>query len=106
MVNTLAQKQANFCHILGNNHRVLIVWCLGHKHLTVGEIAEQIDASLQSTSQHLRLMKNQGILNSKKEGRKVYYWIADTKFNNQCPVIQKNKASHPFTRIRKEIQDE
>lgn len=91
--DALAQKQAEFCHILGNNCRVQIVWSLGNQQLTVGEIAEKIGASLQNTSQHLRLMKDKGILDSQKEGRKVYYWIANTAYNNQCPVIQKTRIT-------------
>ena len=92
-IAALAQKQADFCHLLGNNRRVQIVWSLGDQRLTVGEIAEEIGASLQNTSQHLRIMKDNGILDSRKDGRKVYYWIADTEYNSQCPVIQKNRSN-------------
>ncbi len=55
---TEAQEQAEFCAILGNAHRIQIVWVLGNRELTVSEISEEIDTSMQNTSQHLRLMKN------------------------------------------------
>lgn len=96
----LAKDQANFCHILGNTQRVLIVWILGNQQLSVGEIAEEIGASLQNTSQHLRLMKDRGILDSNKEGRKVYYWIVDNQHSKQCPVIQRNRLPQPNPFIR------
>ncbi len=88
---TEAQKQAEFCGILGNPHRIQIIWTLGDRELTVSEIAEEIKASMQNTSQHLRLMKNKGVLGSRRDGREIYYRVTDTKFSRSCPVISKNR---------------
>jgi ArsR family transcriptional regulator len=84
---TKAQEQAEFCGIFGNSRRIRIVWALGKNELTVGEIAKEIDASMQNTSQHLRLMKNKGVLQSRRDGREIYYSIADTEFIRECPII-------------------
>ena len=86
-----AQELADYCGILGNAHRIQIIWALGKRELTVSEIAEEIDASMQNTSQHLRLMKDKGVLQSRRDGREIYYRIADTKFTRICPVITKNR---------------
>jgi DNA-binding transcriptional ArsR family regulator len=82
-----ALEQAEFCGILGNSHRIQIIWALRGCELTVSEIADEISASMQNTSQHLRLMKNTGLLQSRREGREIYYRIADTKFTRTCPVV-------------------
>ena len=86
-----AQEQATFCAILGNAHRILILWTLGNQELTVSEIAEEIDSSLQNTSQHLRLMRDKGVLHSRRDGREIFYRIADTKFSKACPALSKNR---------------
>jgi len=88
---TEAQEQAEYCGILGNALRIQIVWTLGDRELTVTEIAEDISASMQNTSQHLRLMKNKGILLSRRDGREIYYRIADSEYSRICPVISKNR---------------
>lgn len=85
-----AEEQAEVCAILGNAHRILIVWALGNQELTVSEISEEIDSSMQNTSQHLRLMKNKGVLLSRRDGREIYYRIANTKFSKTCPILAKN----------------
>jgi ArsR family transcriptional regulator len=82
-----AEEQAEFCSILGNSHRIRILWSLEDKELTVSEIAEAIQASMQNTSQHLRLMKNKGVLQSRRDGREIYYRIADTEYTRICPVL-------------------
>lgn len=89
--STESERQAEFCGILGNSHRIRIVWVLGSRELTVSEIADGINASMQNTSQHLRLMKNRGVLQSRRDGREIYYRIADTEFTRTCPVITKNR---------------
>ena len=86
-----AQKQAEFCAILGNVNRIQILWTLGNRELTVSEISKEIETSMQNTSQHLRLMKDKGVLLSRRDGREVYYRIADTKFNRTCPILLKNR---------------
>jgi len=86
-----AQEQAEFCGLLGNALRIQIIWALNHRELTVSEIAVEIDTSMQNTSQHLRLMKNKGVLLSRRDGREIYYRVADTKFTRICPVIAKNR---------------
>ena len=86
-----AQEQAEFCSILGNASRILIVWALGTRELNVSDISEKIDSSMQNTSQHLRLMKNKGVLHSRRDGREIYYRIADTEFNRTCPILSKNR---------------
>jgi ArsR family transcriptional regulator len=82
-----AQELADYCGILGNTHRIQIIWALGNRELTVSEIAEEIDTSMQNTSQHLRLMKDKGVLQSRRDGREIYYRVANTKFTRTCPVI-------------------
>lgn len=86
-----AEELAELCGILGNSHRIQIFWALGNQELTVSEIARIINASMQNTSQHLRLMKNKGVVQSRRDGREIYYKIADTKFTNSCPVVLKNR---------------
>jgi DNA-binding transcriptional regulator PaaX len=46
---------------------------------------------MQNTSQTHRLMKNKGALQSRRDGREIYYRIADTKFTRICPVISNSR---------------
>jgi ArsR family transcriptional regulator len=81
-----SEGQADFCAMLGNPHRIQIIWVLGEQELTVSEIAKEIDTSMQNTSQHLRLMKNKGVLQSRRDGREIYYRVSDTEYTRECPI--------------------
>jgi ArsR family transcriptional regulator len=83
-----AKQQAEICKVFGNVNRILILWALGDRELSVGDIAEAIDSSLQNTSQHLRLMKDRGILVSRREQNTIYYGVADHTLLEGCRLMR------------------
>jgi len=83
-----AQNQAALCGVFGNPSRVLILWTLGERELSVSDIAATIECSLQNTSQHLRLMKDKGILVSRREGNTIYYRVKREGCAADCCLVQ------------------
>lgn len=83
-----AQNQAELCSVFGNPSRVLILWALGERELSVSDIASAIECSLQNTSQHLHLMKDKGILTSRRDGNTIYYRLSDDERLTDCGLKQ------------------
>ncbi|MFL7894299.1 MAG: ArsR/SmtB family transcription factor [Anaerolineales bacterium] len=85
----LAQEQAQYCQVFSNAKRIMILWVLGKNEKSVSDIASEVDASLQNTSQHLRLMRDRGILGSRREGNTIFYRIVNNEcLKNQNPFIE------------------
>lgn len=82
-----AQQQAEICKIFGNVNRVMILWVLGSQEMCVGDIAAAIGTSLQNASQHLRLMKDKGILTSRRAGHTIYYCVANHELMQGCRIL-------------------
>jgi DNA-binding transcriptional ArsR family regulator len=57
-----AERQSQLCRVFSNPTRILILWVLANQELCVSEIAQAVNASIQNTSHHLRLMRDKGIL--------------------------------------------
>lgn len=83
----MARQQAAVCGVFANYRRVLILWTLVEREKSVSEIATAVKASLQSTSQHLHLMKDKGILQSHRDGQTIYYRIANHNMKAKCPLL-------------------
>jgi DNA-binding transcriptional ArsR family regulator len=83
-----ARQQAEICKVFGNVNRIMILWVLGNQEMSVGDIAAAIDTSLQNASQHLRLMKDRGILTSRRKGHTIYYRIAGNELMEGCRILQ------------------
>ncbi len=83
-LRNLAEEQAELHQILSNPTRLLILRSLEHQERSVGEIAEQIGATLQNTSQHLRLMKDKNVLEARRDGQTIFYQIAASQIGENC----------------------
>ena len=86
----LARKQAALCKVFGSTRRVLIIWILADEEKTVTEIARSVGSSMQSSSQHLRLMKDKGVLTSRKDGQAVLYRIAENELMQSCTILKQS----------------
>jgi DNA-binding transcriptional ArsR family regulator len=83
-----AKSQSDWCSVFGNPSRVLILWALADRELSVGDIASAIACSLQNTSQHLHLMKDKGILASRRDGNTIYYRVQVEGRRADCGLVQ------------------
>ena len=82
------EEQAEIHRVFSNPSRLLILCSLAEKEMSVGDIAEEIGATLQNTSQHLRSMKDCGFVEARREGQTVYYKIADHPFFDDCAILR------------------
>jgi DNA-binding transcriptional ArsR family regulator len=84
---TLVEEQAEIHQVFSNPSRLLILRALEYQEMSVGEIAEKIGATLQNTSQHLRLMKDKGVLLSRREGQTIFYQINESELGKTCKLM-------------------
>ena len=71
------QRIADIFRQLGDPSRIRIFWLLCHCEECVVNIAAMVDMSSPAVSHHLRVLKDSGLLSSRREGREVYYRASD-----------------------------
>ena len=86
-IHIQAQNQAALCKVFSNARRILIVWSIAEKELSVGEIATRVGSSLQNVSQHIGILKKYRIIESRRDGQTIYYRIGEHEWLKKCPVI-------------------
>lgn len=77
MSNLGNQLVSNVFKALSHPTRLQIVRLLKEKPLCVCEILPQIESEQSNTSQHLSVLKNQGIVDSTRDGIMVIYRITN-----------------------------
>ena len=61
---------------LGDEHRQRILLTFGRgERLNVGQIVGVATLSRSAVSHHLKLLRDAGVLESRKEGKEVFYWV-------------------------------
>lgn len=76
---------------LADETRLKIVRFLLEKEKCVCEIFPHVKRTQSTVSIQLDLLKKAGILDSRKEGKKVYYFISDKKVCNVLDVLGLSK---------------
>ncbi len=79
---------ASFCSIFSSPVRLKIMWLLGEGEKTVTELADKLGLNIPNVSQHLRIMRGQGAVATRREGRAVYYSISNEKFLKGARLIR------------------
>ncbi len=59
--------------------RLKILCTLGDQEVSVQEIVERVGTSQSNISQHLAILRDKGILTSRKDANRVFYRVSDSR---------------------------
>lgn len=62
---------------LAHPHRLRMVQMMLAGEYTVGELADACEIPSHMASEHLRMMKDRGLLGSRRDGRRTYYHVEE-----------------------------
>lgn len=95
------ENVADFMKALGHEHRLLLLDLLSTKERCVEELANLTAIGVKSVSAHLRVMRTQGLVTTRKEGLRVYYRLRNndilTLFQRVWQVALECKDITPLT---------
>lgn len=91
-------EAAAFLKALGNEHRLLILCSLLERPLSVGEINERVDLSQSALSQHLALLRDAGLVETRREAQSIIYSLPGGPVTQVMAVLQDIYCPAPKTR--------
>ncbi|TCZ52776.1 transcriptional regulator [Roseicella aquatilis] len=75
-----AAEAARLLRLLSNERRLLVLCHLvAEGEMTVGALAQAVDLSQPALSQHLALLREEGLVATRKEAQAVFYRLADPR---------------------------
>ncbi len=63
---------------LANESRLMIMCVLSEGEISVGQLNQRIKLSQSALSQHLAVLRDQGLVQTRRESQTIYYRLADT----------------------------
>ena len=72
-----AGDAAQLLKALANENRLQVLCLLASGERSVGEINALLDLSQSALSQHLAVLRNDGLVNTRREGQTILYALAD-----------------------------
>lgn len=81
--STEQQRLANICKLLSHPARIAIIQLLAEKkEIKTGNISDNLPISRTTVSQHLKALKEMGIIKGTIDGLKVHYCLDMNKLND------------------------
>lgn len=69
--------------------RLKILCVLGDREVSVQDIVENVGTSQSNISQHLAILRDKGILKSRKDANRVYYKVGDDRTLKLIEMMQR-----------------
>ena len=79
---------AGICNTLSNPKRLEIIDTLRTGEMSVTELAVALEISQSNLSQHLALMRQRGILTTRRKGLNVFYSLSNPKITQACDLMR------------------
>jgi len=105
-----ADTAAELLKALANRHRLLILCQLVENERSVGELAAFLGVRDSTVSQHLQLLRKDGLVRARREGQTIWYSIASeptrqilqTLFTIYCAPTPANAETERLERASSE----
>lgn len=75
-MQSAADEASELLKALANRHRLMILCQLIGQERSVGQLAELIEARDSTVSQHLALLRKDGLVTTRREGQVIWYSIS------------------------------
>ncbi|HWP18456.1 MAG TPA: metalloregulator ArsR/SmtB family transcription factor [Burkholderiaceae bacterium] len=72
-----AGRAVGLLKVLANEDRLLLLCQLSQEEMCVGDLEERLDIRQPTLSQQLAVLRGEGLVATRREGKRIYYRVAD-----------------------------
>ena len=88
MGKKIYELHAEVCKTLANPKRIEVINLLREGEKSVDELASKMKIRKANLSQHLALMRGKRIVETRREGTRVYYRLVNPKVVKACDIMR------------------
>lgn len=87
-------KNAHIYKILANSRRLEILNLLKIREMSVEKMLKVIKIPKANLSQHLALLRHNGLVQTRREGLNIHYRIVDKRIVEPCKILHQLRGRH------------
>ncbi len=84
----ISQLEADFCFALSDPTRLLILYTLADQPHNVTELSGELDVIQPTTSRHLKILRDRGLVIAERQGTTVTYRLADQRLIQALDLLR------------------
>ena len=90
-----ADEASNLLKALANRHRLIIMCQLSEKARSVGELAGLLKLRDSTVSQHLAILRKDGLVTANRDGQTIWYSIGSTPARELVRTLNRVYCASP-----------
>lgn len=94
MQESMRRFKAGVFQALAHPTRVAIVEFLNESELSVGELCKKVGIEQTNASQHLAVLRNRSIVQTRKAGNQIFYSLRDPAFGKVLTALREYFLTH------------
>lgn len=84
----ISQLEADFCFALSDPTRILILYALSESALNVTELTNELGITQPTTSRHLKVLRDRGLVNTTRQGTTITYHLSDQRLIQALDLLR------------------
>lgn len=84
----ITQLEANFCAALSDPSRLLILYALNDAPRNVTELANELGLNQPTTSRHLKILRERGLVTAIRTGTIITYHLSDARLIQALDILR------------------
>jgi ArsR family transcriptional regulator, virulence genes transcriptional regulator len=87
-LETMRQRSAAVAKALADPKRLCVLQSLADGELSVRELSERVGCHVPNMSQHLAVLRNSGLVLTRRDGNAIFYRLSDPKVLEACRLLE------------------
>jgi DNA-binding transcriptional ArsR family regulator len=84
----VSQLEANLCSAFADPTRILILYALSEGPRNVTELTHELGTTQSTTSRHLKILRDRGLVRTKRDGVNIIYDLADRRLIEALDILR------------------
>jgi ArsR family transcriptional regulator len=84
----IMQLEADFCAALSDPTRIFILYALDISPLNVSELTNELSIPQPTTSRHLKILRERGLVYARRQGTVITYHLADRRIIQALDLLR------------------
>ena len=84
----ISQLEADFCSALSDPTRILLLYALSEGPRNVTELTAELGVPQPTTSRHLKVLRDRGLVQTTRQGTTVTYSLADPRLVQALDLLR------------------
>jgi DNA-binding transcriptional ArsR family regulator len=94
VLNSMRQIKAGIFQALAHPTRVGVLEVLRYGEMSVGQLCEKLSIEQSNASQHLAVLRNKHLVETRKEGNQIFYRLRDARLGQVLETLGEYVSDH------------